>query len=131
MLGLGSLVQLDDDSTETLFSYIEAEIEEGIATASFVPAEYMEELLVNGANGSAQPLKERLEVSLFCQTTTLADDGHFIVYYYPFGKPYILKNSEDRRPLLADLEEIYEDYLAKGYTYEKREKWPMEVHVSP
>ncbi|NMB35299.1 MAG: hypothetical protein GX989_03310 [Firmicutes bacterium] len=129
VIGLGSKAVLADGRTEVFYSYVEAGVAEGIATATFIPVEYLEQLSVNGANGSAKPSQERLQLGVFCVNTAFVDGGHFVVYYYPLGKPFILQSSSDRKSLLSALEDVYNDYLGKGYTYDKREKWPMEVHI--
>lgn len=128
MLGLGNELTLSDGSVKSLYTYIPAKSENGLVTATFIPSEYLEQLKVNGSSGSAQPSTERLRLGIFWCSTTFADGGHFIVYFpTQSGKFFI--NYKDRSELLTDLEEIYNDYLSKGYVYEKRSAWPIEVNI--
>lgn len=128
MIGLGNELNLSDGSVKSLYSYIPAEIENGILTATFIPAEYLQQLKVNGASGSAQPSNERLRLGVFWCSTIFEDGGHFIVYFpAQSGKFFI--NYNDRSKLLTDLEGVYNDYLNKGYVYGKRSNWPIQVNI--
>ena len=128
MLGLGNDLTISDGSVKTLYAYIPAQMKDGLVTATFTPAEYMEELNINGATGSAKPSKERLRLGIFWCSTTFTDGGHFIVNF-PAQSGTLFINYSDRSALLSDLEEVYNDYLDKGYTYAKRSNWPVEVNV--
>ncbi len=128
MLGLGNELTLSDGSVKSLYTYIPAKLENGIVTATFIPEEYLEQLKVYGASGSAQPSTERLRLGIFWCSTTFADGGHFIVYFPTQSGTFFIDHN-DRSKLLTDLEGIYNDYLSKGYTYEKRTDWPIEVNI--
>mgnify|MGYP000908863370 CR=1 FL=1 len=128
MLGMGTEIVLADGSRNTLYSYIPAEVVDGMVTASFVPSQYLEQLSVNGASGSAKPSKERLRLGIFWCSTTLTDGGHFLVNF-PAQAWTTFIDYNDRRLLLDDLEAVYNDYLAKGYAYAKRSEWPMTVNI--
>lgn len=128
MLGLGNDLALSDGSVKTLYAYIPAQVENGMVTATFIPAEYLEQLSVRGASGSAAPSRERLRLGIFWCSTTFADGGHFIVYF-PAQSGTFFIDYKDREALLSDLEGVYNDYLGKGYAYAKRSGWPIEVNV--
>ena len=43
----------------------------------------------------------------------------------PFDDPVLyIDFLHDRRALLSDLEDVYNEYLNKGYVYAKRGSWP-------
>ncbi len=128
MLGLGNDLTLSDGSVNTLYTYLPAQAEDGTVTASFIPAEYLEQLSVNGASGGASPSRERLRLGIFWCSTTFADGGHFLVNF-PAQMHTTFISYNDRRALLSDLEGVYNEYLNKGYVYAKRGSWPIEVNV--
>ena len=130
MLGVGSLVETTEGDSDTYYSYIPVELEDGTATASFSPADYAD-LTVRGNSTSGStpaPYKERVNFALCWVTTTYIDGGHFIVYM-PLKTGSFYLNFEERDDLLSDLEYIYNYYLDKGYTYSKRDDWPMSVTI--
>lgn len=128
MIGLGSEIVTDDGSKTTLYAYIPAQLENNKVTATFVPADYMQELKVNGASGGVTPSKERMRLGIFWCSTTFVDGGHFIVNF-PAQRGSLFIDYKDRTALLSDLEGVYDDYLSKGFTYAKRSSWPMEVNI--
>jgi len=128
MLGMGTEITLADGSSNTLYTYIPAEVADNVVTASFIPAQYLEQMSVNGASGAAKPSKERLRLGVFWCSTTLTDGGHFLVNF-PAQAWTTFIDYNDRRLLLDDLEAVYNDYLAKGYAYAKRSEWPMTVNI--
>lgn len=128
MLGLGNELLLPDGSTTVIYSYISAQVDGDNVTASFIPADYLEQISVHGAAGAAEASKERLRLGIFWCSTTFADGGHFIVYF-PAKSGSLFIDYNDRSALLSDLEGVYNDYLNKGYKYAKRVTWPMEVNI--
>lgn len=128
MLGLGNEVILDDGTVDTLYSYIPAEVVDGVATSTFIPSQYLGELAVRGASGSAKASRERLTWGLFRLATSFEEGGHFVVYFPKQARRYLL-DFKERHALLSDLEAVYDEYLSKGYAYEKRKEWPMEVYI--
>ncbi|HPD89443.1 MAG TPA: hypothetical protein PLU75_08250 [Oscillospiraceae bacterium] len=128
MLGLGNDLTLADGSVNTLYTYVPAQVGDGVVTASFIPAEYLEELSVNGASGSANPSREHLRLGIFWCSTTFVDGGHFLVYF-PAQMHTAFISYNDRSALLSDLEGVYNEYLNKGYVYAKRSSWPIEVNI--
>lgn len=131
MLGIGRTITFDDGSTETVYTYLSAEIKDKIATASFVPADRMGELLANGSSsgkGSSAPSREKVRAGIFWCTTQYTDGGHFLVYFPAQPMKFFIDN-KDRDALLKDLEAVYNKYLGLNFTYAKRTQWPMEVTV--
>ncbi len=128
MLGLGSDLTRSDGGVDTLYTYLPAQVKDGMVTASFIPAEYLEQLSVNGASGSAKPSGERLRLGIFWCSTTFTDGGHFLVNF-PAQMHTTFISYQDREALLSDFEDIYEEYLEKGYVYAKRGNWPIEVNI--
>ncbi len=130
-LGIGQIVTSKTGSTNTLYAFIPAEIDGSNIVATFIPSEYMAEITVNGANGEARPSKERIRFGLFWFQTFFEDGGHFLVDF-PVGnlkKDGFLLDYKTRPEFLKDLEEVYETYLSKGFTYSKRKNWPMKVTI--
>lgn len=128
MLGLGTEITLRDGTTKTLYAYIPGELTDTAVTATFIPAEYLEQLSVRGSSGGATPSREKMRLGIFWCSTTFTDGGHFIVYFPAKSGSFFL-NYNDRAALLTDLEAVYNDYLAKNYVYSKRSDWPMEVNI--
>ena len=127
MLGLGNEVTLDDGTVDTFYTYIPAEVADGVAKSTFIPSQYLEQLSVRRL-GSANASQERLTWGLFRLAASFEEGGHFVVYFPKQARKYLL-DFKERHALLSDLEAVYDEYLSKGYSYEKREKWPMEVYV--
>jgi hypothetical protein len=133
MLGIGREVLFEDGNRDIIYRYVAAEYAGGIATASFVPADFAE-LTVKGSSGGGRTLAQRLAnlvVGTFL-VRRLWDGGHFVVYFPPgaYGPGRALP-WESREALFDDLEAIYEKYKNLGYVYAKRNlgKRPMEVIV--
>lgn len=131
MLGLGREYTFDDGSKDTLFTYVPASVEDGKVKATFVPAEALEDLQINGATVGAKASGPRIRIGFFWITTYFENGGHFIVHFphLPLNKRGFFLDTNTRNNLLNDLEAVYEYYLAKGYTYTKRTSWPMNVYI--
>ncbi len=127
VLGIGTTVELDAGGADTFYTYIPADLDDGVATAEFTPADYAE-MAVHGdaSTGTSAPYKERTSLGLFWITSTYKDGGHFKVYMPLQAHTFYLDYNE-RCALLDDLEAVYNDYIGKGYTYSKRSDWPMNV----
>lgn len=128
MLGIGTEITLTDGRSRTLFAYIPGEMTESGVSATFVPAEYLEQLSVRGSSGGATPSREKLRLGIFWCSTTFSDGGHFVVNFPAKSGSFFL-DYNDRTALLTDLEAVYNDYLGKNYTYGKRSDWPMTVNI--
>ncbi len=132
-LGIGRTYLFDDGTKETTYQFIPATVENEMARASFIPAEYRGERFVRknsaGAPSTGIPFKENLELGFFWCSTTFRDGGHFIVYFPAVSKSLFL-NMADRRALLDDLESVYRLYLDNGYDYQRRTAWPMDVTIT-
>lgn len=130
-LGIGLPVTSKTDITNTLYSFIPAEIDGDNLVATFVPSEHLAEISVNGANGEVRPSQDRVRLGLFWMQTLFEDGGHFLVEF-PTGnikKDGWLLDYKTRPVFLNDLEDVYEAYLNKGYAYSKRSSWPMKVTI--
>jgi len=132
LLGIGTEVYFEDGSMETVYQYAEAKIENGYAIASFIPQDYLNGTYVHGnsksGSSSGEPSKEKLRLGIFWCSTTFEDGGHFIVYFPAQAHKLFIPYNE-REELLNDLEEIYDQYLQKGYTYSERSDWPITVNI--
>lgn len=128
MLGLGREYTFDDGSKETLFAYVPATVADGRVTATFVPAEALEELEINGATVGAKASGQRLRLGIFWVTTFYENGGHFKVHF-PVQRGSFFLDNNTRDSLLNDLEAVYDYYLAKNYAYAKRSSWPMDVYI--
>lgn len=127
VLGVGTEVTQDDGTVETSFTYVPAKVENGVASATFVPTDYIGEPEEEAVD-EAKPSRRRLNWGFFRQASYLSEGGHFIVYLPGKAKEFHL-GSEERNAFLSDLEDIYEEYLDKGYAYDRRQEWPMAVYI--
>ncbi|MEA4893895.1 MAG: hypothetical protein VB064_01390 [Oscillospiraceae bacterium] len=133
MLGVGVA---SPDGASVLYKYVESEITDKTASASFVPAEIFENALVRGASSpgsesAAETVRETLYLGLFRNTFTNAANGHFRVWFpsaVRTGGKFLI-NYNDRQVLLTDLETVYQKYLSMGFEYGKRTVWPMDVYI--
>ncbi len=131
VLGVGSEVTQDDGTVETSYVYVPAKVEDGVASATFVPTDFITEPegeAEKEAAGETKPTRRRLTWGFFRQASYLSDGGHFIVYFPSRAQGFQL-DPEERRTFLADLESTYDEYLSKGYAYDKRQEWPMAVYI--
>lgn len=131
LLGIGTAYTFEDGSEKILYHYFEADIKDHIACATFIPSEVFAESFVMG-NGSGTfsagiSGKEKY-AGIFKCSSTFSDGGHFIVYYpwKTFGN-YL--GETQRLAFLNDLEAVYNQFLAQGYKYDKRAKWPIAVNI--
>lgn len=136
LIGLGVDCEYDSGNIGTEYFYIPAEVADGAASASFIPAELFEAPLYMGASGgTAEPKKMETSLSLKCglfsNVSYLADGGHFRLYY-PMkidGKFFHdIVGSSGRQAILSDLEAVYEKFEALGYKYDESD-FPMNVQI--
>ncbi len=136
LVGLGIECEYDSGSLGTEYFYFPAQVEDGAASASFIPAELAKAPLYMGASqGTAAPKKMKTSISLKCGLFTnvcyFEDGGHFRLYY-PMkvdGKFFHdIVGSSGREAILRDLEVVYDKYKALGYQYDQGD-FPMNVLV--
>ncbi|MDD3141155.1 MAG: zinc ribbon domain-containing protein [Lachnospiraceae bacterium] len=135
MLGVGMDYQNNSDKTFTVYRYVEAEISNGIATASYIPSDYDGGTVKLTDNKTAKPMKVRYaKLGLFTRTSHYKDKGaHFSVTHpRAMGKDgtEFLKEA-DLDLLFSDMEEVYNMFIGDlGYSYSKRNVYPIQVHIS-
>ena len=128
MVGLGSRFPGGNGGTDTIYNFIPAEVEGGVATAVFVPADYMQNMYITGNNGAKRaPDDVWLSFGVFTVTARY-EGGHFKIFYSN-SRSNAKVTRADCAAILNDLESAYEFFLSKGYDYSKRTKWPLEVYL--
>jgi len=133
LVGLGVECEYDSGRVGTEYFYYTAEVADGIATASFIPAEQVEAPLYMGASeGTATAVKKVVwKLGLFTSAVYYEDGGHFRLYYptKADGKFfYGTVGTSGLRAMLDDLEAVYEKYQALGYKYNESD-FPMNVQI--
>ena len=132
MIGIGTIVTYEDGSQATVYQYLEAEVKDETAEATFIPSETLGERYVRGSSdgtsSSGTPGKERVRAGIIWCSTTFTDGGHFLVYFPAQAHKFFI-DYNDREALLLDLEAVYEQYLGMGYAYDGRSSWPMVVNI--
>ena len=135
MLGVGMDYKDNSDKTFTVYRYVEAKISNGIATASYIPADYDSGTVKLTDNKAAKAMGVRYaKFGLFTRTSYYKDKGtHFSVTHpRAIGKDgtEFLKES-DLDLLFRDMEEVYDMFVGDlGYSYSKRSVYPIQVHIS-
>jgi len=136
LVGIGIECEYDSGEVGTEYFYFPAEVAEGAASATFIPAELAEAPLYMGASqGTAAPKKMKTSISLKCglfsSVSYFEEGGHFRLYY-PMkvqGKFFHdIVGSSGREAILSDLEAVYEKYKALGYQYDE-DDFPMNVLI--
>jgi len=136
LVGLGIECEYDSGKVGTEYFYFPAEVAEGTASVSFIPAELAEAPLYMGASqGTAAAKKMKTSISLKCglfsSVSYFEEGGHFRLYY-PMkveGKFFHdIVGTSGREAILSDLEAVYEKYKALGYQYDE-DDFPMNVLV--
>ena len=128
MLGFGSLFTDEVRGDHTVYSYVQATVEGGVATATFVPADYMQNLYSTGNNGAKRtPDDVWLSFGVFTVTARY-EGGHFKIFYSN-SRTNAKVTRADCSAILSDLESAYDFFLSKGFDYSKRTRWPLEVHL--
>ena len=136
LVGLGVECEYDSGSRGTEYFYFPAEVANGFARASFIPAELAEGPLYMGASaGTGAPQKMKTSLSLKCGLFTnvcyFEDGGHFRLYY-PLkvnGKFFHdTVGSSGREAILNDLEAVYKKFQDLGYKYNESD-FPMNVQI--
>lgn len=128
VLGIGREYEYDDGRKDTVYSYLPGEHKDGQFTATFIPAEALEELKFNGAVGGGKASGRKLSLGIFRSSMWFKEGGHFELSF-PHTSANFRTFLECGEQLLHDLEDIYQEYLGKGYNYNERSSWPMEVSV--
>ena len=125
-------------STGTYFAFIEAEVQDGLAFAEFVPSECLKLLDTVKAAGGTVSIPSDMIIKLgwyaYNSYTLKQSDVHFELYV-PLD---INADKRDRyklqmtdvKAVLDDLESAYDFYLAQGFTYHGRTDWPIDVYIS-
>ena len=135
MLGIGMDYEDNSGQSFTVYRYIEAEISNGIATASYIPADYDGGTIKLTDNKTAKAIGVRYaKLGLFTRTNYYKDKGaHFSVTHpREIGKDGRGFLSEaDLDLLFSDMEEVYAMFLEDlDYSYSKRSVYPIQVHIS-
>ena len=132
MLGIGVDFSYDDGTVYTNYSYVPAEVKDGLLTASFVPDDYGEFYAK-----SSSPIAERTErpydsVKFTGIKFREATSAHFQLHYSDIGR----NHGNTAKELLDHLEDAYDYFQKKGYGdgegyFPKRKSlaWPMDVYV--
>ena len=133
LVGLGVECEYDSGRVGIEYFYFPAEIADGLATASFIPAELIKGPLYMGAGeGTATPVKKFVwTLGVFTSSTAQYEGGHFRLYYpTKVGDKFFhaIVGTDGTRTILDDLEAVYEKYQALGYKY-KESDFPMNVHI--
>lgn len=134
VLGIG--IEAGEGSDVVLYRYVEADVEDQTVSASFIPAEFVENTIIRGSSlgqstSASSPVDAHLYLGWFKHTIEDAANGHFRVYFpttAQTGGSFLLGRTE-RQALMEDLEAVYQQYLSMGYQYAKRTKWPLDVHI--
>ena len=133
MLSVGNTLETDNGYGDTIYSHYPADVRNGMATATFIPADSLQDLDVRGAGGPGifVTSSEKLQVGVYWYYTgsvELETGGHFIVYFK--GHQVLSLTETNRKDMLSDLEAVYSYYTSKGYTYSKRSTgWPFSIYV--
>ncbi len=131
MIGIG--IQAPDDGS-VLNKFIEPTIIDGTATASVIPAEIFDTTFIKGISplGTVgKPVEEKLYLGVYWYSSYDKANGHFKVWFpgQIQSRETFFFNFSDREALLEDLESVYQNYIAKGYAYKNRTRWPMDVYI--
>ncbi len=138
LLGVGLDYTGKYGSAGTYFAFIEAEVEDGLAYAEFVPSECPGLLDTVRAAGGTVSMPADMIIKLgwyaYNSYTQKQDEAHFELYVpvdINAGKRerYQLQPT-DVKDILADLESAYNFYLSEGFAYEGRRDWPIDVYIS-
>jgi len=128
MVGLGSRFPDEIGGTNTIYNFIPAEVEDGVVTAEFIPADYMQDMYITGNNGVRRtPDDVWLSFGVFTVTARY-EGGHFKIFYSN-SRSNAKVTRADCSAILSDLESAYEFFLSKGFDYSKRTIWPLEVNL--
>ena len=127
MYALGSVFADDNGKEYTLYSYLPVEISGGIATVSFVPSEYMQNFASLGAGGSGRQIPSNFKTKGVIRfLESMYEDGGKFNLHHSRG---LKLTDDDLKLILNDLEAAYDYYGGKGFKYDGREAWPMEVYI--
>ena len=133
LVGLGLECEYDSGRVGVEYFYFPAEVADGVATASFVPAELAKGPLHLGASeGTATPVKNfKWTLGVFFSSTAYYEGGHFQLYYpTKVGDKFFhaIVGTDGTRTILNDLEAVYDKFKALGYKLNESD-FPMKVHI--
>ncbi len=136
VVGIGLSYVEDADGNETL-SYLplEAEVRDGVASATFIPADYLDaKNAIRSAGDGSRRIVEGLCLGLFYNHTYQfsgdnSKPGHFRLIVSSSSIKYGLMNADIAKGVLTDLENAYQYYIDEGYSFKPRTNWPMDVKL--
>ncbi|MEI8199176.1 MAG: zinc ribbon domain-containing protein [Eubacteriales bacterium] len=144
MLGIGTVVTYEDGTQSTRYQYLETEVKDKTATATFVPSEVIGITVTGATRGAAasvvsytassttagaKPSLESVSAGIIWCSTTFKNGGNFVVYFPAQAHKFFI-DYNDREAFLTDLEWVRQYYVDKGYTFDKRTAGPMCVYVT-
>ncbi len=138
-MGVGSEVYGLNGEPTILYRFYDVEITDGVATASFVPAEVLEAQVrfLSSTDVGVRPYWLRTTTALFSvgEKVATGPDGttHFRFTYpkkYKDGREYL---SQDELVALFDLfEDVFDMYQTQyQYQYAARTKYPIDIYAQP
>ena len=136
VVGIGLEYISDGDGGEVL-SYLplETDIENGVATATFTPADYLEaKEAIRSAGDASRQTVEGLCLGLYYNHTyersvDNSQPGCFRLIVSSSAIKNGLMNANIADGILTDLENAYDYYINEGYSFSARTRWPMDVKV--
>jgi hypothetical protein len=117
-----------------LNQFIKPIITDKTVTAEIVPSEILDNTFMRGISplsSVTKTVKEHLYIGTYWNSSVNDANNHFKVWF-PGSvqvREHFFFSKSDREALLADLEVVYQNYLAKGYAYKKRTKWPIDIYI--
>ncbi|NLE74227.1 MAG: hypothetical protein GX604_06335 [Actinobacteria bacterium] len=138
MLGVGTEVYGTVGEPVTLYRFYDVQVAEGVATASFVPADALSEEVRFQSSGDVglRPPWLRTSTALFSVGRKVASgpEGttHFRLTYpkHRQGKDYFTQ--DDLIALFGVFEDTFDMYQnTYGYGYAARTKYPLDVYIVP
>lgn len=134
-IGVGVECVYDNGENEIQYFFYDAKVDDGMATASFVPKEVYDAPLYKsvekGTGMPAQPVggKIKFNCGLFESCCYFENGGHFKLYYPTKvnGRDFELLTG-GVRPILSDLEATYVKFKDMGYKYND-DDFPMNIEI--
>lgn len=136
--GIGLGYGTDSSGNEVLFYMpVEAEIKNGVASAAFIPADYLEaKTEVRGSGGNYNRPVEGLVIGFFRNYAfqrpggNNSTPGSFRVLASSADIRLGFMNAEIADGVLTDLENAYQYYIDQGYSFSPRKLWPIDVKMA-
>lgn len=138
VLGIGLEYIIDEDGNEELFYIpLEAEVDDGVASATFTPADYLEakeQMRCRVDSTGRRREIEGLQLGFFKNYAFQregknSDPGSFRILISSYAWKEGLVNENIADGLITDLENAYQYYVDQGYSFEARTSWPVEVNM--